>query len=58
MGMARKPYPSDVTDEVWNFVAAYPTLMDEDAPQETVAGLHYVVFAIPMRVNYAAVRSA
>ncbi len=33
MGMARKPYPSDVTDEEWSFVAPYLTLMREDAPQ-------------------------
>jgi transposase len=31
--MARKPYPSDVTDEEWSFVAPYLTLMSEDAPQ-------------------------
>ena len=31
--MARKPYPSDVTDEEWDFVASYLTLMKEDAPQ-------------------------
>jgi transposase len=31
--MARKAYPSDVTDEEWEFVAAYLTLMSEDAPQ-------------------------
>jgi transposase len=31
--MARKPYPSDVTDEEWDFVASYLTLMSEDAPQ-------------------------
>lgn len=31
--MARKPYPSDVTDEEWAFVAPYLTLMHEDAPQ-------------------------
>jgi transposase len=31
--MARKPYPSDVTDEEWAFVAPYLTLMREDAPQ-------------------------
>ena len=31
--MARKPYPSDVTDDEWMFVAAYLTLMREDAPQ-------------------------
>ena len=31
--MARKPYPSDVTDEEWDFVAPYLTLMKPDAPQ-------------------------
>jgi transposase len=31
--MARKPYPSDVTDEEWEFVTPYLTLMTEDAPQ-------------------------
>jgi transposase len=31
--MARKPYPSDVVDEEWDFVAPYLTLMVEDAPQ-------------------------
>src|SRR5688572_6031509 len=31
--MARKPYPSDVTDEEWDFAAPYLTLMSEDAPQ-------------------------
>jgi transposase len=30
---SRKPYPSDVTDEEWAFVAPYLTLMDPDAPQ-------------------------
>src|SRR5215210_183987 len=29
----RKPYPGDVTDEEWAFVAPYLTLMEEDAPQ-------------------------
>jgi hypothetical protein len=29
----RKPYPSDVTDEEWAFVASYLTLMRPDAPQ-------------------------
>lgn len=49
MGMARKPYPSDVTDEEWNFAAAYLTLMDEDAPQrehdlrEVFNGLRWIV---------------
>ena len=33
--MAKKstPYPSDVTDEEWEFCAPYLTLMKEDAPQ-------------------------
>src|SRR3954463_16790747 len=31
--MARKPYPSDVTDGEWDFVTPYLTLMREDAPQ-------------------------
>src|SRR6188768_2827759 len=29
----RRPYPSDVSDEEWEFVAPYLTLMDENAPQ-------------------------
>lgn len=45
----RKPYPSDVSDEEWAFVAPYLTLMMEDAPQrrhdlrEVFNGLRYVV---------------
>lgn len=31
--MARKPYPSDVSDDEWAFVAPYLTLMSEAAPQ-------------------------
>jgi transposase len=30
---ARKPYPSDVTDDEWAFVSVYLVLMDETAPQ-------------------------
>ena len=30
---ARKPYPSDVSDEEWAFVAPYLVLMRPDAPQ-------------------------
>lgn len=30
---SRKPYPSDVTDEEWAFVAPYVTLMTEETPQ-------------------------
>ena len=45
----RKPYPSDVTDEEWAFVAPYLTLMDEEAPQrrhslrEVFNGLRFIV---------------
>jgi transposase len=31
--MIRNPYPSDVSDDEWVFVAPYLTLMTEDAPQ-------------------------
>jgi hypothetical protein len=31
--MARKAYPSEVSDEEWAFAAPYLTLMSEDAPQ-------------------------
>ena len=46
---ARKPYPSDVSDEEWAFVAPYLTLMTEDAPQrrhdlrEVLNGLRWIV---------------
>lgn len=30
---ARKPYPTDVSDEEWSFAAPYLTLMTKDAPQ-------------------------
>jgi len=33
----RKPYPSDVSDEEWAFVAPYLALMDEQAPQRKYA---------------------
>jgi transposase len=33
MRAPRKPYPSDVTDEEWGFVASYLTLIAADAPQ-------------------------
>src|SRR5919202_7099057 len=45
----RKPYPSDVSDEEWAFVAPYLTLMTEAAPQriwplrESFNGLRYIV---------------
>jgi transposase len=47
--MARKPYPSDVTDDEWAFIAPYLTLMREDAPQrdyplrELFNGMRWVV---------------
>jgi transposase len=47
--MTRKPYPSDVSDDEWAFVAPYLTLMTEDAPQrehslrEVFNGLRYIV---------------
>lgn len=47
--MTSKPYPSDVTDDEWAFVAPYLTLMKEDAPQrehalrEVFNGLRWIV---------------
>ena len=47
----RQPYPSDVSDEEWAFVAPYLTLMKEDAPQrdhplrEVCNGLRWFVRA-------------
>jgi transposase len=32
---SRKPYPSDVPNEEWAFVAPYLALLREDAPQRT-----------------------
>ena len=49
--MARKPYPSDVNDDEWAFVAPYLTLMSEEAPQrehplrEVFNGLRWIVRA-------------
>lgn len=49
--MARKPYPSDVSDDEWAFVAPYLTLMTEDAPQreyslrEVFHGLRWIIRA-------------
>ncbi|PXW92271.1 putative transposase of IS4/5 family DUF4096, partial [Sphaerotilus hippei] len=31
--MTRKPYPSDISEEEWHFVAPYLRLMDVNAPQ-------------------------
>jgi transposase len=47
--MERKPYPSDVSDDEWSFVAPYLILMKEDAPQrehdlrEVFNGLRWIV---------------
>ena len=47
--MNRKPYPSDVSDDEWAFVAPDLTLMTEDAPQrdhslrEVFNGLRWIV---------------
>src|SRR5215207_8442444 len=49
--MTRKPYPSDVSDEEWAFIAPYLTLMREDAPQrehplrEVLNGLRWLARA-------------
>ena len=49
--MARKPYPSDVSDDEWAFIAPYLTLMNEAAPQreyplrEVFNGLRWIVRA-------------
>ncbi len=49
--MSRKPYPSDVSDDEWAFIAPYLTLMSEDAPQrehslrEVFNGLRWMVRA-------------
>jgi transposase len=46
---SRKPYPADVSEEEWAFVAPYLALMTPDAPQRTddlrevFNGLRYVV---------------
>lgn len=38
--MSRRPYPSDVSDEEWIFVAPYLILTDQEAPQrQSVEGL-------------------
>ena len=49
MSHARKPYPSDVTDDEWSLVVPYLTLMREDAQQrehplrELFNGLRYLI---------------
>ena len=55
--MDRHPYPSDVSDDEWAFLAPYLTLMREDAPQrrhpmrEVFNALRYVVRSgVPWRM--------
>ena len=49
MNTARKPYPSDVSDEEWSLIIPYLLLMKEDAEQrrydlrELFNGLRYVI---------------
>ena len=49
MTHARKPYPSDVSDDEWSLVVCYLTLVREDAPQrqhslrELFNALRYVI---------------
>ncbi len=49
MSSTRKPYPSDVSDDEWTFVAPYLTLLPEDVSQrkhdlrEVFNGLRYLV---------------
>jgi transposase len=49
--MERKPYPTDVSDDEWAFVAPYVTLMTEEAPQrahslrEVLNGLRWITRA-------------
>jgi transposase len=49
MSTTRTPYPSDVSDEEWTFVAPYLTLLSETASQrhhslrEVFNGVRYIV---------------
>jgi transposase len=49
MEIARKPYPSDVSDDEWALIAPYLTLLPEDAGQrayplrEAFNGLRYII---------------
>jgi transposase len=51
--MARKPYPTDVSDDEWAFVVTYLTLMKEDAPQRE-HGLREVFNALRWMVRAGA----
>ena len=52
----RKPYPTDVSDDEWAFVAPYLSLMTPEAPQRVddlrevynASGLHVVAFVTLM----------
>lgn len=55
--LSRKPYPTDVSDDEWAFVAPYLALMREDAPQrhhavrEVFNALRWIVRAgLPWRL--------
>src|SRR5262245_49580505 len=50
MSTTRKPYPSDVSDAEWEFLAPYLTLMRDDAPQREYP-LRRVFDAVRHRVN-------
>ena len=52
---ARKPYPSDVSDDEWAFVAPYLPLMREDAPQREHP-LREVFNGLRIRVRYGRAR--
>ncbi len=52
---ARKPYPTDVTDEEWAFVAPYLTLMTPDAPQRQ-HDVREVFNAVRWIVRFASLR--
>ncbi len=51
--MNRKPYPSDVSDDEWTFIAPYLTLMTENAPQRTHS-LREVFNGLPWMVRAGA----
>ena len=59
----RNPYPSDVSDEEWAFVAPYLTLLPEDAGQrhdelrEVYNGLRWIV-RTGARLSHDAARPA
>jgi transposase len=44
--MARKAYPSDISNEEWALVAPYLTVMTEDAPQRVDTVDHLLAFHV------------